>query len=93
MNFRTFANWASHTLIGHVVLFELTTALPMAAIFIYFDYSDGTLSFGRVLYLIAVWSAGIAAAAVIFWFTFSRWFVYLRRDTAAMKERLEKMRR
>jgi hypothetical protein len=90
---RTFLKWASSSLVGHIALFQLLGALPMFILFVYLNYSEGTLTFSW-----GIWIAFVAGCfglfmALFFWFTLSRWFVYLRRDTDAMRALLAKKRR
>jgi hypothetical protein len=87
---RTFLKWCSSSLEGHIVLFQFLWALPMFILFTYLNYTEGTLTFSW-----GTWIAFVAECSAIFmalfaWFTLSRWFVYLRRDTEAMKALMAK---
>jgi Kef-type K+ transport system membrane component KefB len=37
--------WGSWSLIGHIAIFETVCALPMFALFIWLNYSDGDLTY------------------------------------------------
>jgi hypothetical protein len=89
---RKFAKWASSSLVGHIVLFQICGALPMFILFMYLNYSEDTLTLSW-----AIWIAFVAECfgifmALLMWFTLSRWSVYLRRDADAMKALLAKKR-
>jgi hypothetical protein len=56
-----FLAWASTTLTGHLLLFQLIFAVPMAVLFILLNYSQGTLTPGW-----AIWIIGLSAAVTIF---------------------------
>ena len=87
-----FRFWASHTLVGTLVVYQLVASLPLFAVFTYLNYTNGALT--------VAWTVRTAVVCVLFgvfgalymWFTFSRWLVYLHRDTTAMKARLAKIR-
>jgi hypothetical protein len=76
---------ASSSLVGHIVLFQLFFALPMFILFVYLNYSEGTLTFSWGVWIAFVSVCGGLFMALFLWFTLSRWFVYLRRDTDAMR--------
>jgi hypothetical protein len=87
---RTFLKWCSSSLRGHIVLYQLLGAVPMFILFTYLNYTEGTLTFSW-----GIWIAFVAECFALFmalfqWFTLSRWFVYLRRDTERMKALLAK---
>jgi hypothetical protein len=78
----------SSSLVGHVVFLQLFFALPMFVLFVYLNYSEGTLTFSWGVWIAFVAVCGGLLMALFIWFTLSRWFVYLRRDTDAMKSLL-----
>jgi hypothetical protein len=55
-----FLIWAATSLTGHVVFFELIFAIPMAIIFTYLNYIQGTLTVSW-----AIWIVGLSAAVSI----------------------------
>ncbi len=55
-----FLFWASSSLTGHVAFFQLIFAIPMAALGIFLNYTQGTLTVGW-----AVWIVGLAAICAI----------------------------
>ena len=78
----------SSSLVGHVVFLQLFFALPMFILFVYLNYSEGTLTFSWGVWIAFVAVCGGLLMALFIWFTLSRWFVYLRRDTDTMKSLL-----
>lgn len=80
-----FKFWLSHTLTGFIVLFQLGYSLPMFMTFTYLNYSDGTLTLRWTVRIALIASISGIVVALIMWFTLFRWFVYLRRDTDAMR--------
>jgi hypothetical protein len=54
----SFLKWASHSLIGHIVMSEVIMSVPLLINFLGLSYSDGTLTLTSALR-----SAGIAAIA------------------------------
>jgi hypothetical protein len=89
---RTFLKWCSSSLEGHIVLFQFFGAVPMFILFTYLNYTEGTLTFSWGIWIAFVAECFAIFMALFFWFTLSRWFVYLRRDTEAMKALLAKRR-
>jgi hypothetical protein len=87
---RTFLKWCSSSLEGHIVLFQFLGALPMFILFTYLNYTEGTLTFSWGIWIAFVAECFGIFMALFFWFTLSRWSVYLRRDTEAMKALLAK---
>ena len=68
----TFLKWASHCLVGHIVLFLVGGSLPCFAVFLFLDYSDGTpLTLSRVMYLALLWALAGLAVATLGWYTVS----------------------
>ena len=76
---KSFLNWASHSLIGHVVLAQIAFSIPMLFVFRDSLYVYGALDFGRVLYVLTLAVGGGVAWAVLFWYTVSRSLIR-RRD-------------
>jgi hypothetical protein len=65
----TFAKWASTSLIGHVVLFELTFSIPMSFLMIYLNYVEGTLTASWALWLFFVSALLGSVGAGAIWYT------------------------
>jgi predicted permease len=59
------------TLLGHIVLFEVSFSLPLFLFFLFTRHSHGTLTRDSAIYLAFLWAVGGAVVAVLFWFTFS----------------------
>jgi hypothetical protein len=57
----------------------------MFTLFTYLNYTEGTLTFSWGIWIAFVAECFAIFMALFFWFTLSRWFVYLRRDTETMK--------
>ena len=68
---KSFLKWGSHSLIGHVVLFQLFWSVPMVILFWESNYSNGTLMIGRVLSGVFVASLCGLAVAILGWYTVS----------------------
>jgi hypothetical protein len=62
--------WASHSLLGHVVLFEVFFSIPM--FIIGFDPGKDGPTLSWVLFSVALCVAGGLVAAILLWYTFSR---------------------
>jgi hypothetical protein len=64
---QSFLAWASNCLTGHVALFQMTFALPMAVLFMGLDYAEGTLTPGWALWLLGSSSSlSILLAILVF---------------------------
>jgi hypothetical protein len=74
-----FFKWCSSSLFGHLVLFELICATPLAVMFLFSMLSDGTLTIGRALYVFALCSVLFGIGAVLFWYTVSLPLIKSRR--------------
>jgi hypothetical protein len=68
---RTFLKWAATTLLGHVVVVEVLFSLPLSLMYLYMNYTDGTLTTGRAIWLILVGAVIGPVAAMFFWYTTS----------------------
>jgi hypothetical protein len=67
-----FLKWASHCLVGHIVLFLVAGSVPCFLFFLYLDYSDGVaLTLRRVTYLGLLWALAGLAVATLGWYTVS----------------------
>jgi len=62
----------------------------MFIVFTYLNYTEGTLTFSWGLWIAFVAEISAIFMALLLWFTLSRWFVYERRDTDAIKTYLAK---
>jgi hypothetical protein len=71
--------WGSSSLRGHVVLFEFAFALPLYLLFMYENYSEGTLTVGWAVYLAVVGAVFGAAFGAFFWFTVSKPLISSRK--------------
>ena len=64
--------WASHTLIGHIVIFLAGFSVPGLALFLFLDYSDGRpFTVGRAMYLAFLCGIAGAVVATLGWYTIS----------------------
>ena len=62
--------WASHSLIGHIVVFQVVISLPLIVRHLAQDYSEGvSLSAGRVAFVALAWVAAGLVIAVAGWYT------------------------
>ena len=66
-----FFKWGSTSLRGHLVLFELTCAVPLFVWSLATMRDEGTLTIGSALRMALVCSVLVAIGAVLFWHTFS----------------------
>ncbi len=78
---QSFFKWASHSLIGHIVLFPIGFTVPM--LFVFWDsmYSGGVLTFARVLHVLSLLVGGGLVVAILFWYTISRPLIGRRKNT------------
>jgi hypothetical protein len=67
----TFLKWASHSMVGHVVMMLVCVSIPSFAVLVGLDRADGRLTLFRALYSAVLVSAGGAVGAVIFWYAVS----------------------
>ena len=63
---------ARSTFFGHVVLLELFWGMPMAALFMWMNYTDGALTMRWALWCILVSAVGALIVASLFWLTIRR---------------------
>jgi len=54
---------------GHIALSEVAFGLPGFLIFLYQDYSQGTLTLAWATYLAVLWTSLAVVGAAILWFT------------------------
>ena len=64
-----FARLAVSSLIGHILLAELFFALPLLVIFVFLNYSEGTLTVAWSAQMIVVATLVGAAFGAIAWFS------------------------
>ena len=67
--------WGAYSLLGHIVLFELFGSLPLAIIIGTIEHSAGTLTFARVLRVIATSALFGPFCALPLWFFVTRPFL------------------
>ena len=67
-----FLTWASRSLLGNIVLFEILVALPTFIAFSYLDYEDGILTSGRSLLVGSVCVVEGIVLGTISWFCVTR---------------------
>ena len=67
-----FVNWMCRSLIGHIVLAELTLGLGVFVVFCAKAYSDGDLTARFVVVMAAVCALAGLVWGVLFWFGLSR---------------------
>lgn len=67
-----FLRWATRSLVGQLVLYHLTFAIPMSLFSFYKVWSQGLLTFEWALYTYIVASAGAAFVATVIWYTMMR---------------------
>jgi hypothetical protein len=65
----SFLVWASNSLTGHVAFFNLIFGLPMDVLFIYLNYTQGTLTPTWALWIVALGIAGSILVAILVWTT------------------------
>jgi peptidoglycan/LPS O-acetylase OafA/YrhL len=70
---------ASFSLAGHVALGEMAVGLPLTLLFLYQNYTQGTLTFQWALWVIFLGFVAGLIWAVIFWYTVSRPLIRRRR--------------
>jgi len=70
-NKKSFLEWASHSLIGHVAFFQITFSLSITILFLGLGYSDGTLTPIWALYTIFISSIIGLIIAILIWYTVS----------------------
>lgn len=68
---RAFLEWASHSLLGHLVFFQIVFA-PLVGYLLFLDYSDGELTVLRTAYIVALTAVAGAVVATLGWYTISR---------------------
>ena len=68
---KAFLDWASHSLLGHLVFFQIVFA-PLLGYFLFLDYSEGRLTVLRTAYVMGVTGAAGAVVAILGWYTISR---------------------
>ncbi|MDR3447600.1 hypothetical protein [Dyella sp.] len=67
-----FMNWARRSLIGNIVLLELTLGPATFVVFCAKAYSDGDLSRGDLVFFAVLSAIGGLATGALFWFGLSR---------------------
>ena len=72
---KSFLKWASHSLFGHVVLIQIVWSPIMSILFLWLNYSDGTLTPVWALYTVIVASFSGVILAILFWYTVSLPFI------------------
>jgi hypothetical protein len=75
-----FCRWASSSLLGHVVLFEVILSLPLSIVFLELNYSRGTLTVPWALDMSVIWGTLGVAVAVLGWYTVSLPLIRLRKS-------------
>ena len=66
-----FIKWASLSLAGHLVLFQVTFSVPFSLMFIFLNNERGTLTFNFAIYIVAASSAAGVIAAALIWGIFT----------------------
>lgn len=61
--------WASKSLVGHLVFLGGAFAIGETLLFLYLDYSDGTLTVAEGIWIVFVSCVGGALVAVALWYT------------------------
>jgi hypothetical protein len=64
-----FLLWARTSLTGHVMFFELIFAIPMAALGIFLNYMEGTLTAGWALWVVGLAAVCAIVLAILIWTT------------------------
>lgn len=67
-----FLTWASRSLLGNVVLFEILLGLPSFVAFSYMDYTRGILAPARMIFVCAICVMEGLILGVIIWFGVTR---------------------
>ncbi len=71
MQHKTFREWARTSLIGHVVIFEMTFSLALLILFLIVNYNEGTLTLAWALHLVFISTVAGAVLAITIWYAFS----------------------
>ncbi len=66
-----FFKWGSSSLIGHVILFQVTCAMPLLLFSLATMYLEHTLTVVWALYIAAVCSALVGVVSALVWYTIS----------------------
>lgn len=61
-------NWVSHSLVGHIVFFEVIIFIPAIIYGVISNYVEGTLSAGFAIEMVIEVAAIVAIAAIAVWF-------------------------
>jgi hypothetical protein len=64
-----FWQWAGTSLVGHLALYQMAFAVPIAATFLYLNYSDGTLTATWAVRIVVVSCVVGALVAASIWYT------------------------
>ena len=80
MAVKNFFRWASHSLGGHIVLFELVLSLSLFIVFLAQKLADGDITLGWVLWALFVTASIGAIAAILAWFTITRGLIDRTRN-------------
>jgi heme/copper-type cytochrome/quinol oxidase subunit 4 len=71
MPYKSFREWAKSSLIGHVVLFELTFSLTLLIVFLFLNYNQGTLTLAWAIYLVFMLAVVGAVLGITIWYVFT----------------------
>jgi hypothetical protein len=69
VNIMTFSKWASRSLFGHLVFFQIIVTLPLVIYLLYSNYTEGTLTVAFTLKIVLAAIASGAFVAFGFWHT------------------------
>ena len=75
----SFFMWASHSFVGHVVLFQIMWTVPMLIISIVLNNADGTVTLLWALNSLALSSLSAFVIAILVWYTISRPLIRQRK--------------
>ena len=59
---------ATASLGSHLAVVQFAFSLPIALLFMAFDYANGDLTLGRVVWIVLVWSAAGVIVGVVGWY-------------------------
>lgn len=77
---KKFLKWASFSLSGHLVLFELACGLPLTSAFLFLSYRDGTLTSQIAIQVVLIGLAAGAISGSFVWYPISRPLIERRKQ-------------
>jgi hypothetical protein len=78
MRSNRFLKWMATTLTGHMVLYMLAMSIVPIPVFMYLNYSQGTLTFTWATFIVIIGLIAGAALGVFCWYTIQLPFINRR---------------